>query len=553
MIETTAKGRYYKVFVGTETESRSQHTTEREAIQKCTEILDGFLQNGVNLDRVYYVHDYEVDVTINANSHTMRVGNGGVLEHVPASNPSTLEYDIPISASAEWVSTTGSDITGDGSQGNPYATLRHALDQLSGPGEICVADGTYTITNSNKLDWMINDRATSGYSPLPSGTGWASRDGNGFPTDRSNMVFIRAETVHGVKFQSSASTYYDEFMRCESAQYVSVDGFIFETTHTSPLPNRTISTGDNNYVSRCIVKRAACNDAGGFIDIGLHSLVEMCSVVGAARYGINCGSLNQKGVARLCVARVDFTEFDGAVSGYPHAPFNFYGNPASEMAWLNCLAIDGNDTGYDGNANRVKWGGYYSPHLVSELELRGFMVINEGTYYSGIWPGESASFNVTLEDCVIWNIYGNPGNPAGLRFNGSGSGNTANRLTIGNTDGSYVSNTGTMSITNTRQADTLNGTDPSVMYQSDGADARYMFGQLGDRYGDVGYNTKSTTPVLPWPYEDTIKTVFTEQLNPPSGYFPTSNTSNRGFCTAASLSDYIVKYVNAGTVVGDIY
>ena len=42
-----------------------------------------------------------------------------------------------------YVSTTGSDVTGDGSEGNPYATIQHGINQASGSDTILVAPGTY--------------------------------------------------------------------------------------------------------------------------------------------------------------------------------------------------------------------------------------------------------------------------------------------------------------------------------------------------------------------------------------------------------------------------
>jgi parallel beta-helix repeat protein len=43
-----------------------------------------------------------------------------------------------------YVSTTGSDVTGDGSYSNPWATIQHAVDNVSSGDTIMVAPGTYT-------------------------------------------------------------------------------------------------------------------------------------------------------------------------------------------------------------------------------------------------------------------------------------------------------------------------------------------------------------------------------------------------------------------------
>jgi len=45
-----------------------------------------------------------------------------------------------------YVSTTGSDLTGDGSAGNPWATIQHAIAQVSDTDTIHLASGTYVET-----------------------------------------------------------------------------------------------------------------------------------------------------------------------------------------------------------------------------------------------------------------------------------------------------------------------------------------------------------------------------------------------------------------------
>jgi len=45
------------------------------------------------------------------------------------------------------VSTLGNDITGDGSAGNPYATIQKAIDMLPSGGEVRIATGAYNVTN----------------------------------------------------------------------------------------------------------------------------------------------------------------------------------------------------------------------------------------------------------------------------------------------------------------------------------------------------------------------------------------------------------------------
>ena len=70
---------------------------------------------------------------------------------------------------AWYVSTTGSDVTGDGSAGNPFETIQHAVDMTVDDDTISVADGTYyenvivwtslTIIGANKETTVIDGSA----------------------------------------------------------------------------------------------------------------------------------------------------------------------------------------------------------------------------------------------------------------------------------------------------------------------------------------------------------------------------------------------------------
>ena len=69
----------------------------------------------------------------------------------------------PVEAATYYVSTTGSDATGDGSVGNPWATIDHADSQflLSAGDTVVVQAGTYTMTNSAGVA-LQNTDGTSG-------------------------------------------------------------------------------------------------------------------------------------------------------------------------------------------------------------------------------------------------------------------------------------------------------------------------------------------------------------------------------------------------------
>ena len=51
---------------------------------------------------------------------------------------------VPATAATFWVATDGSDTTGDGSEGDPWATIEHAVDNVPDGSEVVVEPGTYS-------------------------------------------------------------------------------------------------------------------------------------------------------------------------------------------------------------------------------------------------------------------------------------------------------------------------------------------------------------------------------------------------------------------------
>ena len=56
-----------------------------------------------------------------------------------------------------WVSTTGNDETGEGSSGNPYKSLKHALKHVTSGDTIMIKPGTYTGSDNRDLGIQVQN------------------------------------------------------------------------------------------------------------------------------------------------------------------------------------------------------------------------------------------------------------------------------------------------------------------------------------------------------------------------------------------------------------
>ena len=109
------------------------------------------LSSAFSLDRLS-------DVTLTSPSDKQMLAYDAASEKWTNQTPTSLGLPSVTTADMDiYVATTGSDETGDGSSGNPYATIQHAIDTLpdliAHSVTIHVADGTYNeqVNISNKV------------------------------------------------------------------------------------------------------------------------------------------------------------------------------------------------------------------------------------------------------------------------------------------------------------------------------------------------------------------------------------------------------------------
>jgi len=118
-----------------------------------------------------------------------------------------------------FVSTTGSDIYGDGTRTSPYRTIQHAIDNAPVPSLICVATGSYDVTST-----VLMKSGVSLLGGFNSGT-W-ERVGYQSESERAanSSVISYTGTETGVNFLDPVRTV--EFSSSDIGSETYIEGFI---------------------------------------------------------------------------------------------------------------------------------------------------------------------------------------------------------------------------------------------------------------------------------------------------------------------------------------
>ena len=462
-------------------------------------------------------------------------GGGGSAYDAAAQNAAyDALYDAAMgsnSATAKWVATNGNDTTGNGTSGNPYLTIGKAISVMSAGGEVIVKDGTYSGT----ANWISTVQVT-----IPNGSAGA-------------YTRIRAENRFGVRITMSAapSGYGDCPINLGSKQYVWVDGFIIESTFTA-------STGDGNdntlveygsathcRATRLIVKRKSCDQYGGAYSYGDGNVFEDCHHFGSSRYayqGGTGGGSSPAGstVLRRCVSYMPF----GPVFE-PTASFNFYGSNTSsydlckDVLFANCYEIDSPHLPQKGGQNPedLKWGSFYHPKSVRNVEHIGCGVINCGAEYGGIrydnYGGAGAALG-SIVDCFVVGF--NNGSPGGAECFSKSSSNGSIPVTNCTGTGAPGGFAGIAGFTLTSNL-TSGITYPVLRQGGNGAEQKYAIGAFLSERGDANYKTVQTSMRLwPFPYEDVIASVFSESITRVTQDVPTGVSASANPFAGTSIN-----------------
>ena len=229
----------------------------------------------VSADRNLYVKSASIDGQAIAGSsldetsagpQSFSFGTAATVTPVPVLMPPS---------SAINVSTSGSDVTGDGSAAHPFATLQHAIElaEQSSTKTIDVADGTYRIASTLTLTTADNGITISGTSGATlDGTGAGtilslqqannvSLSGMTFDNPSASAVVVDGgaqNTISGVTFVGNV----EDVLLQNGATANTVSGNTMSSTATSAIEVKDGSDG-NTFSNNTINGVGASETSGG--------------------------------------------------------------------------------------------------------------------------------------------------------------------------------------------------------------------------------------------------------------------------------------------------
>ena len=458
-----------------------------------------------------------------------------------AQNSGALSFIVYFNTTAGntyYVATTGSDLSGNGSSANPWKTIGYGIGRMASGDTLIVKKGVY----SGRANFVKG---------MPSGT-------------PGRYTTIMAEAPMEVRIQNATSETLanQEYMLNvpgpevgTPANYVKVDGFIFNLANSLYPPHNGSVGGDYNKITRSIFRRAGVQDNwGGLLSVGgNYNLVEDVAGVGTCRYCFEQGGPNA--VVRYNIWRRVVGRFDYSGSDQPKRTMTTYGNDGfysngdtgvRDHLYQNVIALDGNDVDTQRRPGEVKYSAIGVGKAATNVTFQGAIVLNENAAYAGIFASTWGRGNV-VNNSVIWDLAG-VSSPNGIRADNANT--TVDHVTIGGAiPGTYYLLSSSPA---TPLLSALGGTTyTNLLNNTPGAVIVKRYGVSGTLWGEPGYNSLTNDDLWPWPYEDKIKAVFAERNDPPAGYAPPTNNTTRGFAAPGNglyggpitLTSYIWEYL----------
>ena len=128
--------------------------TDGDGIQDGTEAGLTLLDIGTDTDGNIFISDTDPNTTTDPLS--LDTDQDGMSDGEEDANHNGMvdEGETDPAGADRYVSNSGSNLTGDGTSGNPWQTIQFAIDQVSAGGTIHVADGTYTGAENKNIDFL---------------------------------------------------------------------------------------------------------------------------------------------------------------------------------------------------------------------------------------------------------------------------------------------------------------------------------------------------------------------------------------------------------------
>ena len=455
---------------------------------------------------------------------------------------------MPASAESYYVATTGDDAN-PGSTGAPFKTIQKGLAALSSGDILVIRDGTYS-------------GAANALAGLPNGASGA-------------YITIMAENEGGVIVTGGLSM-------TSQNQYLVFKGLRFQDANGRAILGHHIKFLRNEFKGgcasgNCVNTSVGSNDYHNTADI----LFEDNWFHGpGGRYNLLVYNANRV-VVRRAVIRHDGGWTDA--KGDPEAGINFYNS--SNCSAQNVIALDNTLSYHTWQGAIYNVYNSASPNATNNNSWYGNVILN-GRGSGLILDGNGAQTGHLVQDLVSWDV------DYGLNL-GTGSSNvtgmTIDRVTTGRTTSTstaygivqWASWSGSITnaiITNVNadfvglsgtyfdsygNATTSTGTG-RVTYDPRSNGLRYLTriedgealktagtgGQIGAQiaarigspetlYGETGWNANTGTSLWPFPFEARIK----KEMCADAGV-------TRGFCSNASLTNYIMDYLGNGNPYG---
>jgi len=200
-----------------------------------------------------------------------------------------------------YVKTTGNDTTGDGSEGNPYASLGKAMTATVASGTIYIKSGTYNLTTTTQNANAGPVLFKSAYTVRV--LGYETTAGDGCPTGDRPVVHANGNApTYMIQLDGTGSVNHEIHHVKIDGDNQNTDG-IRDALNANNIYNLSVDCvvtqcdGTNAYYGvRCVGCAAEDNDANGFDSVGI---CVYCRAVGNTGYGF---LLNNYQSAIHCVA-----------------------------------------------------------------------------------------------------------------------------------------------------------------------------------------------------------------------------------------------------------